>query len=441
MKGKDVNERFLELIKRDQAKYGKDYQLFVDRVKNSSAQYRGKPVPTLYNPMFITEDNLEDFRKIGETMMAIANKITDRYINDREFRKKFGFPKLIEDLIEIDNGYDIHVPIGRFDIFYKDGETFKFCELNTDGSSAMNEDNTLAKIMLESEGAKDFKKDYELEYFELFDTWVEDIIKIFHKYDPNKEKPNVAIVDFTESGTTPEFEEFKKRFIRQGYNCIIADPRNLEYKDGKLWHKDYKIDLVYRRIVTFELIDKADEIPDFIAAYKDKAFCCVGSIRSQVIHNKIFFKILHDEDTLEGLNQKERDFVKRHIPDTGIFAGDRKTFNKVLNNKDKYIMKPMDLNASQGVYAGRDFSQSEWEKKLKKSWKTDYLYQEFVEPYTRDFLVYKDGEFKEETYGSIIGLYMYNEKLAGIYSRVGPNNIISGATEYYTLPSILVKNT
>ncbi len=91
-------------------------------------------------------------------MISITNKITNRYIEDKEFRKKFGFPKLIEDLIQIDNGYDINVPIGRFDIFYKDYDNFKFCELNTDGSSAMNEDNTIAKILLESKALNDFRK-------------------------------------------------------------------------------------------------------------------------------------------------------------------------------------------------------------------------------------------------------------------------------------------
>ena len=53
-------------------------------------------------------------------------------------------------------------------------------------------------------------ENYDLNYFELFDTWVEESIKIFNKYDENNQNPNVAIVDFTESGTTPEFEEFKK---------------------------------------------------------------------------------------------------------------------------------------------------------------------------------------------------------------------------------------
>mgnify|MGYP001186277076 FL=1 len=435
----NINREYIELILENPDLYLQDYKRTVEKVKNSKAQYKGKPIPFLYNPMFFTEEDVDNFRKIGSMMLSIANKVTNRYIEDEAFREKFGFPKWIEELILLDNGYHINVPIGRFDIFYKDYHNFKFCELNTDGSSAMNEDNTLAEILLETEAMKKFSSKYSFSLFELFDSWVKESIEIYKKFDPNNPKPNVAIVDFAESASKEEFEEFKKAYIRNGYNCIIVDPRDLTYKDGKLYFKDYKIDLVYRRIVTFELIEKAEEIPDFIEAYKNKAMCTIGSLRSQVVHNKIIFKILHDDDTLQFLSDEEREFIKKHIPYTGLFRGDKKVFKKVLNNKDKYIMKPLDLNASRGVFAGRDYSMEEWKRKLEAVWDKDYIYQEFVIPYKREFIVFDEEGVAVKEFGSITGLFMYNEKLAGLYTRVGNKSIISGLSEYYTLPNILVK--
>lgn len=439
MKDSSINEEYMDLIKGDEAKYIEDFKYIKEKVTNSTAVYKGKPVPFLYHPMFYTDEDMKNFNKIGDTMISIGNKITDKYIRDTEYRKKFGFPKFVEDLIEVDNGYDIHVPIGRFDVFYKDKDNFKFCELNTDGSSAMNEDNVLSEILLQSRAVKELQKDYHIDYFELFDSWVEEAIKIYNKFDKSNKRPNVAIVDFKESGTPKEFEKFKESFIDKGYNCIIVDPRDLDYREGALYHKDYRIDLVYRRIVTFELIDKVNEIGDFLDAYKDRAFCCIGSIRSQVIHNKIFFQVIHEKESLDLLNEEERAFVKNHIPHTGVFGGKEETFNHILHHKDGYIMKPMDLNASYGVYVGRDFSQEKWEEKLKESWEKDYLYQEFIEPYRRDFLVLEDEEFEIQSLNTIIGLYMYNERVSGVYTRIGPNNIISGLTDYYVLPSLHVE--
>ena len=102
-------------------------------------------------------------------------------------------------------------------------------------------------------------------------------------------------------------------------------------------------------------------------------------------------------------------------------------------------MKPLDLNASRGVFAGKDHSMEEWQRKLDEVWNKDYIYQEFVNPYRRELLVFNEDGISAEEFGAIIGLFMYNEKLAGLYTRVGNKTIISGLSQYYTTPNILVK--
>lgn len=435
----NINKEYIELIESDPKKYYQDYRDLTRKIENSTAVYKGEPIPFLYHPMFFTEEDIRNFKEIGDTLISISNKVTDKYLKSSEFRKKFGFPKELEELILIDQGYDINVPMGRFDLFYKDKDNFKFCELNTDGSSAMNEDNAIARIFLETEAMEDFGKKYKFENLELIDKWVDDIIEIYGNWKKSDvSNPNIAIIDFIESGTSIEFQVFKDAFEKKGYNTIIDDPRNLVYKNGNLYSGDFKIDLVYRRIVTFELLDKIDEIPDFIKAYKEGTFCSVGSIRSQIMHNKIIFKILHDKDTMEFLSAGERRFIEKHIPYTGLFTGSQEVFERVLNYKDRYIMKPLDLNMSRGVYAGRDLTQDQWNKKLSESFNKNYLYQEFFTPYERDYVVFKDGELNIESFGSILGLFMYNENFAGLYARVGKESIISGMTSYHTLPNIVV---
>ncbi len=439
MTGEKYQKMYLEMVLENQERYKDDYIKTVERVANSTAIYKNKPVPFLYNPMFFSESEEEDFKWIGKMMMDIGESITDRYIRDKEFRKKFGFPDFIERMILRDNRYGVHVPIGRFDVFYRDRENFKFCELNTDGSSAMNEDNTIGEILLRSRAMEDFIREHPVRNPELIKSWVRESIKIYRKWDETGKKPNVAIVDFTESGTSEEFKLFKETYEKEGYSCIIADPRNLEYRDGVLYHKDYRIDLVYRRIVTFELIEKYEQVQDFVDAYMEDAVCVVGTIRSQVIHNKIFFKILHDQDTLDGLREDQREFIRKHIPFTGLFKGEEEVFQEVLNNKNRYIIKPMDMNASQGVYPGRDFKEERWESILRDTFNRDYIYQEFIDPYKREFVFYEEGRFKAESLGSIVGIFMYNREYRGLYTRLGSNNIISGVTDYYCAPNMIVQ--
>lgn len=438
MDGLSLTKEYIDIVKENPEKYYEDYRLTVEKVAKSNARYKGKPIPFLYQPMFFTEKDIENFNNIGKVLMSIANKVTEKYIESPEYRKKFKYPKLLEELILVDPGYDVNIPIGRFDLFYGGGDKFKFIEVNTDGTSGMNEDNIFSNILLDTESMEIMKKRYNISYFELINSWVEESLKIYSRYDKKDNKPNIAIVDFKETGITAEFEAFKKAYIEHGYNCVIADPRDLKYRDGKLYYEDMRIDLIYRRIVTVEFIEKSNEIPDLIEAYKDGAVCVVGSLRSQIMHNKIIFKILHDEDTLSFLSEEERNLIKNHIPITKEFGGDEKIFEQVLKNKDSYIIKPIDSFASQGVNAGRDFSEEEWNDILIKCWNKDYLVQEFIDPYTRPFVQFEDGKLKVRDFKLNIGVYMYNEKFAGVYTRISRNNIIFGREGYFSIPNMLV---
>ncbi|MCF6463505.1 circularly permuted type 2 ATP-grasp protein [Clostridium sp. Cult1] len=439
MDGLSLTREYINIIKENPERYYKDYIKTVEKVKNSNAKYKGKPIPFLYQPMFVTEEDIETFNIIGKTLISIANKVTKKYLESPKYRKKFKYPKLLEELILVDPGYDINIPIGRFDLFYGGKDRFKFIEVNTDGTSGMNEDNIFSNILLETKSMETMKEKYNISYFELINSWVDESLKIYSEFNKKVDKPNIAIVDFTETGITAEFETFKNAYIAKGYNAIIADPRDLRYKDGKLYYENMRIDLIYRRIVTVEFIEKAEEISDLIEAYKDGVVCVIGSLRSQIMHNKIIFKILHDKETLSFLSEEERQLVKNHIPITEEFGGDERIFEKVLKNKDQYIIKPIDSFASQGVNAGRDFSYEKWEEVLTKCWNKDYLFQEFIDPYTRPFVQFEDGELKVRDFKLNIGVYMYNGRFAGVYTRISRENIIFGREGYFSIPSMLIR--
>lgn len=438
MESKLIVKEYIDIIKDDISLYSKDYENCKEKVIEAKAFYKGKPIPFLYQPMFYTEDDIKSFEKLSNTLMRILNKVIDKYVIDSKFRKKFGFSKELEELILIDPGYGVNVPIGRFDLFYKDKDNFKFCELNADGASAMNEDRVLNEILLESKAIKNLSKKYFFYSKELINKWVEEAINIYKKFDKNVENPNVAIMDLSSSLTIEEFKVFKDAFINKGYNALIVDPRDLKYVDGKLYHNDYRIDLIYRRLVTVDMMNNIDDMKDFIKAYKDRNVCVIGGIRSQIIHNKIIFKILHDEDTLEFLNGDEREFIKKHIPYTKVF-NDEKLIIEATYNKDNLVLKPKDLYGAKGVFIGRDYKKDEWEKLLKENLGDEYLIQEFCEPDKINMVKINNNKTSIEKFGHMIGMFMYNEKFAGFYTRVGQNNIITTAHGGYSVGNLIVR--
>ncbi len=439
MFNKKVVDDYIDIIKSNPKEYYEDFMEMQEKVNNSSAIYKNKPIPVTYQGMFIEEDDLNEFKKISKILMDITRKVTDEYLTNPQYRALFKFPEDWEKLILHSPGYEMPVPICRYDVFYNGIDDYKFCEFNTDGSSAMNEDWVLGGIMLESKGFKKYAEKYELQQFELFDSWVDKSIKIFHLARPDIEKPNVAIVDFIDKGTTNEFIKFKECYENAGYNCEIVDPRDIEYRDGGIYKDDYKIDLVYRRAVTMDIMEKADEVKPFLDAYLLNAFVMIGSFRSQIMHSKLIFKILRLKETRAFLTDEENEFLRDHIPYTEEFITED-DFERVRTNKDNYILKPYDGYASFSVYAGREHSREEWEDILRSLLGKNYIYQEYFEMNKVDFVEFEeDGNLIITPFAFVLGMFIYGEEFQGLYTRIGNEALISGARRYYTTPNFLVK--
>ncbi|AEG59751.1 circularly permuted type 2 ATP-grasp protein [Desulforamulus ruminis] len=424
----------------DPGRYITSYKQVFDEVQRSAAQYKGKPVAFLYQPLFLSEANIQQFDQLTQKLYGILEKVIQHYLADKGFRAYFGFSPLLEKLILKDPGYKIDIPIARFDIFYDfESGSFQFCELNTDGSSAMVEQQELAKIFSNALTIQEFKKDYKIYDFELFDSLVEVIKSKYKEFSKgSSQKPQVAIVDWLEGKAPSEFVEFQKAFERAGCQAVIADPRGLAYRDGKLYYQDFRIDCIYRRAVTWEIIEKADSVKGFIDAYLNGDVCVVGPLRSQIAHNKIIFALLHDAAKTPFLTQEERNFVKNHIPFTTIFDSNNPDLvEDAIANKDQRILKPMDRYASKGVRAGRDHSAEEWLKIIQEEAKEEYLLQEFCRVPKVPMAFFKDGEAKFRECGFTIGLFMYGGSMQGVYTRAGVETIIGSLTESYSVPSFV----
>jgi len=431
------DEKLVEGIIEDYSSYYKDFIKINKAVKNSKAIYKGEPVPFLYIPKFFTKKDLIDFNLITTKIFNLVNKTIDLYFKEKEVREIYDFDERLEELILLEKPYSANVPMGRFDIFYYGKGQYKFCELNTDGSSAMNEDMVLSEIMGKSLLLKELKKNYNIHSFELFDTWVSEVDNIRKEAGIVKEEPTLCILDFIHDEPSIEFIEFKKAFEKENYDVIIADPRDLTEENGYLYYEDKKIDIIYRRLVTKDLMEKYDLIPDLIKGIKANKTCIIGNIRSQIVHTKLFFKVLHDERFQKYLTRKEVNYINEHIPMTEKID---EVKEKYLVDQDCLIAKPIDNYASKGVFAGRDLTKEEWIEKLEEVSQSNYLIQEFCQlAYSKNIIFNAEDDYIVEQFRNITGLFVYNESLYGLYSRLGLNSIISGLHDGFTVPSFYIE--
>ena len=226
-----------------------------EHLLKSPVAFHGRCVQTLHIPKIFKRVDIERFKSLTESFYVIFEKVIDHYIENPEYRKLFPFSKELEELILSDPLCESRIPITRMDIFYNE-ETldYKFCEINTDGSSAMIEDFELSKAFSLNNIPRELLGN--VRSFELFDTWVTTVSRLYRSYPKKRKNPTLAIVDFLDRAYLPEFYEFEKRFKKYGYKTIICDIKKLSYKDGVLYSEDgERIDIIYRRAVTVDILN------------------------------------------------------------------------------------------------------------------------------------------------------------------------------------------
>ena len=438
---KDLNLQYAELIRDRYEENLISGKAALDYMNNSTAVYGDVPVACLYLPKLFSKPAWEFLQQASNTICTILDKVIERYLVDPEYRKLFPFSPDLEKLILSEAGYPRLLPIARLDIFFDEEDfSFHFCEFNADGASAMNEDRELNAALGSCDALLKMKEEYNIDSFELFDSWVKEFMDIYGSYNKKVMSPRIIITDFMNKSTKNEFIEFQKAFQKAGLEADICDIRDFSYSDNALRTPDgKKVDAIYRRAVTRDIMEQKDEVSPFIQAAQDNAVCMIGHFRTQVIHNKRIFLILRLPETLNFLSDVEREFVLRHIPETLRLRSGDFNLEDVLNNKDNWVIKPEDFYGSHGVHVGIDMDAKNWRKVVTEKTGKDYLLQRYCTPYRS---LNMDFNFESRPdlilYNNITGMFIYNGKLQGLYSRAGSLGRISSHTEGMTMVSLLV---
>lgn len=441
-----LNKEYYDIIEGNEAIHEAECLGIKDYLNQSTAKYHNRVVRTLYIPKMFSNKEIDIMKNDVKILFGIFDKAIKEYQQNPEYRKLFGFSKELEELIMLEPRYSRNIPMARVDIFMdeKTGD-YKFCEFNTDGASAMNEDRELNIAFSQSKAFKEFAKNHNVATFELFDSWVKEAIEIYHDYTGDKNAiPNVLITDFMESATTNEFYIFKDAFEKQGCKTTICDIRNVRFENDTCFAEDgTKIDLIYRRAVTSDIMRHLDEVEPFLNCVKAGKVCLLGDFRTQIAHNKILYKILHSKATSRILTEVEKDYVKNHIPftmDINEVFENPEILEDVLTNKNKWIIKPEDSYGSKGVLAGVELEDLEkWKQTIMDAKGEKFIVQEFCTPYRLRNIGFQDDGFGWTDTSNLTGIFVYNGKFSGIYSRVSYDQMISTQYNEMSLPTILVK--
>ena len=201
-------------------------------------------------------------------------------------------------------------------------------------------------------------------------------------------------------------------------------PWELDLIDGYLSYQGAKIDIIYRRLVTTDLEDIMDEVPKLIEGIKAGKTLFFGPITSQIIHNKILFRVLHDKRARKHFREDQLQWIQRHIPFTAVVDEEVLRDQHYVYEKDDYLLKPMDSYASRGIFVGKDMTEADWKSLLEAVAGRDYLIQRFAVLPGFNSMDYDTGEVA--SFHQLTGIFVYDGKLQGFFTRSGRANIVAG---------------
>lgn len=436
----ELSEEYLQFAEADPERLREEF-LEIDRYsrEDSPCIYHGEYVRTTYMPKLFRRSDFERLSSDIGILYGIFEKIFERFFSDEAYRVLFGFGERELGLVLGSRHREFILPMARVDIFYNE-ETgdYKFCEFNTDGTSAMNEDRALNMGQQGSTAYSAFVNRYNAHSLELFDSWVRSVIGMYRSIR-GTDSFRVAIVDYLEGGLVHEFHEFARHFEAAGIETEICDVRDLAYDGETLTGKSGKrIDAIYRRAVTSDVLAHFEESQAMIRAAAEDKVVLFGDFHTQLVHNKSIFRVMQSPETFDFLNEEEIAYIRKHVPGTRSFTeADRKT---VAENRTAWILKPIDSYASRGVYAGVEYDDEKWVKIVNDIPAEGYLLQEFYMPYvTKNYGLLK-GVYGKRDYYNLTGIYVYNSVPAGFYSRVSASPIISTQYSELTVPTLLVED-
>jgi len=172
---------------------------------------------------------------------------------------------------------------------------------------------------------------------------------------------SVAIVDDAPAAQylAPEFELLQQLFRRQGVAASIADAKELEWHDGKLWHQGAAVDMVYNRLTDFYLAD-----PDHRAlrdAYEAGAVVLTPHPRAHALHSdKRNLIALSDETLLAawGVPEVDRDLLKAAVPQTRLVTAERA--GELWAERRRLFFKPVAGYGAKAAYRGDKLTRRVW---------------------------------------------------------------------------------
>ncbi|HLZ25503.1 MAG TPA: hypothetical protein VKQ30_25550 [Ktedonobacterales bacterium] len=365
-----------------------DSQAELEAQQHRRGLYFGtRPLTTVLRPRFLTPEQYRFMARRVNVLLRAFQTAYEAALTDPPFRAQFGLVEWEEELLRASPGYRAPSPIGRFDTFYlADDNAFSLIEYNAETPAAQAYNDVLTDVFYGLPIMRAFQEHYDVRPLPARHGVYHILCDAYKQFSGTREKPRVAILDWREVPTYSEFVLFSDYLKSQGLEVIIADPREVEYRNGQLVAGDFTITLVYKRVLLSELVDRMGLDSPVLRAVRDNAVCMVNPVRCKLLHKKASLAVLSDERNAHLFTGDERAAIAAHIPWTRRLEerrtlyhdGDVDLIPHVLAHRERFVLKANDEYGGKGITLGWETESGDWERAVLAALVEPHVIQERV---------------------------------------------------------------
>lgn len=374
-------------------------QAMLDEEQRRRGVYFGdRPLCTALRPRFFSPDQYRYVRERCALMLGAMGRLLAAALQDTSLRRQFRLTDWEEELVAADPGIPDPSPTSRFDSFYfPETGVMWLTEYNAETPTGAAYGDTLADVFLALPVMRQFLRTVDVRPLPGRHGILHAVLGSYAAWSGTRHRPRIAILDWREVPTYSEFVLFQEYFRSHGLEAVIVDPRETELKNGRLMAEGGPVDLIYKRVLISELIDRCGIDHAVVRAVRTRAVCMVNAFRCKLLHKKASFAVLGDERNAALFPADELRAIAAHIPWTRVLE-ERKTRRGgkeidlvpfVLSERERLVLKPNDEYGGKGVVLGWEVTDAVWQERVRQGLVEPHVVQERVpvprEPYPSFF--------------------------------------------------------
>jgi glutathionylspermidine synthase len=348
-----------------------------DQLRRRGLFFGTRPLCTVLRPRLLT---LEHYGFLRARLRMVLRSFDTAYraaIENESVCAQFGLDGWEEELLQFDPGFHESSPTGRLDIFFDtQSNELRVVEFNAETPAGQAYTDVLTEVFYGLPVMRAFLRRYEMRPLPARPGLLNSLLGAHQQWASGAStRPRIAILDWREVPTYSEFTLFAEYARSQGLECVIADPREVEYRNGALLAEGAPVTLIYKRVLLSELVERVGLDSPVLSAVRDHVVCMVNPFRCKLLHKKASLAVLSDERNANLFSAEEREAIEAHIPWTRRVEERRTVYHGesvdllpfCANQREQLVLKANDEYGGKGIVLGWETPPEDWDRALQSA--------------------------------------------------------------------------